>query len=871
MAASRLNSRATITSRLSSWLHNPADDNIAILLGTAGSGRSTVLRAFAEKEELSTIWIASRGRSDDGPYEGLLRILKMRPSYATVDSGRLAAALVEYRHLNAEEIAPIAFDTITENRRPEDRLLVVLSGAETLDPQSRELLWLIAPHVRPQGASIIATGLPHSAPVFTYGDPIIVPPLELEECYDEIVRATDVFPPSTVVRRLRHATGGNPRALLSIVSRLSAQQIEGTELLPHPLEMERSDAQHVLSGGAIHPGVGGVEPQILRALAMFALHNDLRGRHPLPGVSEEFLARLYEEGWLLPTAAHSAPTEPAQALAAWNLLSAKERVQLHQAFSVDTVGLNPDYLAFHRLHASHTMTADEACTIACGLFDSGAHVLAQSATRALEAVHAVPPVLAHRLIAHGLVQPALRAATGYSESDENENVDRSIWRSVRAELVFLGLASPLPVRSPFDDMESSDAVVAMARALLFADSPEVARQVTAHYRERQGTSGADADIPLALLEAELALYDHADDAPTRMRTVLTQRKPGVNARETFTDVLHLMTLGRLADAAVLLSEAETHVAASPPQSLALQGLARSSLAVARGRHREAPTPLAAFTLTMPMVGFGSSIATAVLLRLRATLGRNDRFSRQLARVRRVDQRSVASSSRSEILAATGFAELLLHRTSSAAQHLRQALLTGGTLLQGRLDVIADLLESLVAAGRSTEEVADVYRHHSVWLPDHVGDRSEILRARCELLASPPDRIHAAYQASLGTFSDHFAYEHARTQLAYGRLVQRHESPNEAVEIIREASTVFQSLGLDGFVESAQKVATALSPRQEAHLSAVEQEVLILVKQGHTNQQIATRLFASKRTIESHLTRIFRALNVSTKRELLQAT
>lgn len=815
------------------------------------------------------MWIASRGKRDDGPYESIIRVIRTGPSDVALDSDQLARMLTDSRHLDVTEILPMIVKTINDTQHTRSRRLVVLSGAETLDPASRELIWLLAPHLRRQGLSIVATGLVRSAPLFPGGDPIIVRTLTADECYDEIVRCTNVFPPLTVVERLKRATGGNARALRSVVSRLSAEQLEGTELLPHPLEMERSDAQYVISRGASQFGSGCVDAQITRVLAMFALHSESSERQPLPGVNDALLAQLHEGGWLQPSTTHIAPAEAAESLAAWNLLDVEDRAQLHRTFFQLSSGLHPNLLEFHRLYASDTMSADEACAIACGLFDSGSQALAQSATRALETAHTVPPRLAQRLVDHGLVQAALRAATAPARREDKEG--RNAWRPVLAELAFLGLIPPLPLGPLGDGAESSVAAVATARASLLADNPEVARHVASHYRERQEVSKADADAPLSLLEAELALYDHADDAAARLLGVLNQRKHEGHARERFIDILHLVALGRLADAAELLSEAEAHADSAPSQFLALQGLARSTVAIARGRHREAPAPLAAFTLTMPMIGLGASTATAVLLRLRATLGRTDRFSRQLARVRRVDQRTGGSFSRSETLAAKGFSELLLHRTNSATRHLRQALQTGGVLVQGRLDVVADLLESLVAAGRSAEEITDAYRQYSAWVPDHLGDRAEALRARCELLASAPNRIHAAYRTAVAAISDHCGYEHARAQLVYGRLVQRYESPDEAVEIIRESSTAFRSLGLDGFVESARKVTSALSDRKESHLSPVEQEVLVLAKQGHTNQQIATKLFASKRTIESHLTQIFRTLNVSTKRELLEAT
>ncbi|MFB9833893.1 response regulator transcription factor, partial [Actinoallomurus acaciae] len=48
------------------------------------------------------------------------------------------------------------------------------------------------------------------------------------------------------------------------------------------------------------------------------------------------------------------------------------------------------------------------------------------------------------------------------------------------------------------------------------------------------------------------------------------------------------------------------------------------------------------------------------------------------------------------------------------------------------------------------------------------------------------------------------------------------------------------------------------------LSRREYEVAALVAEGHTNQQIAEKLFISVRTVETHLSRIFTKLSVTSR-------
>lgn len=53
------------------------------------------------------------------------------------------------------------------------------------------------------------------------------------------------------------------------------------------------------------------------------------------------------------------------------------------------------------------------------------------------------------------------------------------------------------------------------------------------------------------------------------------------------------------------------------------------------------------------------------------------------------------------------------------------------------------------------------------------------------------------------------------------------------------------------------------------LSEREIEVLRLIALGHTNREIATQLFLSVRTVESHRARIQRKLEISSRSELVQ--
>ena len=97
---------------------------------------------------------------------------------------------------------------------------------------------------------------------------------------------------------------------------------------------------------------------------------------------------------------------------------------------------------------------------------------------------------------------------------------------------------------------------------------------------------------------------------------------------------------------------------------------------------------------------------------------------------------------------------------------------------------------------------------------------------------------------------------------------------EAREPLGEAMEIAQECGANGIeaLALAELVATGARPRRRAlsgleSLTPAELRVADLVAAGMTNREAAQALFLSEKTVEGHLGRIFRKLEIGSRTEL----
>jgi DNA-binding CsgD family transcriptional regulator len=281
-----------------------------------------------------------------------------------------------------------------------------------------------------------------------------------------------------------------------------------------------------------------------------------------------------------------------------------------------------------------------------------------------------------------------------------------------------------------------------------------------------------------------------------------------------------------------------------------------------------------------LVGYSLSL----LARIEAARGERETCQAHVEKVRReVEPRGVGfmpiQSSAALGLAALGTGDLI-----DAISNLQQAWDLARRLGVGNPNVVpmaGDLVEALARAG-DRDRCAAVLR----WLDERAEatglayPRAVACRGR-GILAADSEQAQALFSESLAALDEANPrpFEVARTLLCSGEALRRDRSPVGAREPLNRALAHFEGLGARPWATRARAELAAAGVKDRRiglgasklasleDLSPQELQVARIAGRGQNNMEVAAALFVSRKTVEAHLTRVYRKLGIRSRTEL----
>jgi DNA-binding CsgD family transcriptional regulator len=786
--------------------------------------------------------------------------------------------------------------SVAASRRP---LLIVVDDAQWLDQESADALGFLGRRLR---ADRVCLFVSVRDPMHFHRAFDGLPSTTLGPLSDvESVALLDSTLPERVAdnvrARLLADAGGNPLALAEFARALSPEQLIGAASLPAMLAVDRGLEAHFRRQVAALPAP--TQTLLLVAAAEPTGDADLMWRAGRDlNFDDSATAAAQAEG-LLDVGPKLAFRHPLIRSAVYQGASPAERRRVHAALAAASdAERQPDQRAWHRAAATQFPDEDVAAELeraarraaSRGSSAASAALLARSADltpdagqRAIRLLSAASADMASGSVARARehLEPALPdlrdpilaaraqqlegmieflATDGSSGESVSTMVDAAralaplgvhLARDVMLDAIvmarILGEASPVSVvevaqvaRSfelPAGTEPTTTDLVLDATAELYAEGFRsatpllrqalVAVQADAEFRQVPRNLSRSCFVPLALSD-EAALLDIATACATVCRDLGDFR---VLSEPLYYLALHALSVGSL-DAAndVLVEEREVQAVlqreSRPSEALEL------ILAAWRGNESDVRAAAADLATRSPGLGVVTTHIAHALIVLELGLG-NYGAAAELVR----DDWS------------RDFSPLAALRAADAVEaHVRS----------GDHGLALDAIRNLGERARATESNLDLG-----------------LLSRCNALLAGNGGPEAHFRDSIAKLETCGAQLHvARSQLVFGEWLRRQKRRRDAREQLESARGIFDSSGATAFAERARVEILATGARARKRVDSTrddltpqESQIARMAAGGATNSEIAARLFISASTVDYHLRKVYRKLDIKSRHEI----
>ena len=879
-----------------------------LVVGEPGIGKTSLLEVAQEHAGDAMTLLRTRGYESerDLPFAGLHALLapklELRDRIPPVQSRALGTALaVEPPAPHDPFAVPAAVLSMFAAIAEDGPLLAVVDDLQWLDPASQRAVLFAARRLGAEGIAIVLATRP---------DPELgpalagLPRLDVGRLDDIASRAVlkDVAGPlaDEVAEDLVRTSGGNPLALRELPTALTPAQRAGLEppalRLPQGSAVERAFTQRF----------DGLDDDVRRALTVVAALESgpvamaLAALERL-GLGLEHLEVAEEAGMLSLEHGKVGFRHPLLRSLAYHASTSSARLAAHR--SLADVAEDPSVRAWHLSSAAIGPDAHAAAALDLAAQDARAR---GASSEAAAASHRAAELSAS---SGDAIRRYTAAATDLALAARAEEAIRTIERATALEpapdqeAMLRVLRGQVDVRRGalvegrevlVEQGEKLAEVEPLGAALLFLDAgvADITMGATPGIlydgrRAEELAAGRNRDLELSgvLLQAVgLVPVGRASEALPlleRATPVLLEADPLIAPSEVFAfGAQNAMWLERYDLAEQVLDRVirilrEASAIGRLPFALTV----RSHLSLRLGRWPQAvaaadeAVALARQTGQMPQVAFGLAALSFI------QAGRGDAAG-AMAGAREasaITDQLGGGPLRIYTTAALGFAAFAADQYGDALDHMRSAA-AAVEALGGREPAMVqfdpDLIELLVRAGDregALERLA--WLDESAAMTGGTWARAVAERVRGQLASD--DDAPAHFERALELHAqDRQPFVTARTRLAYGQRLRRAGERTASREQLTLAGEVFERLGATRWAERVQdemktsgQTLRRRSVPDEDQLTPSELQVALRVAEGLTNREVAAAIFLSPKTVEHHLSAIYRKLGIRSRTEL----